>query len=122
MSVVVPFMLQNSYLITSITSGMTIFGYGVNRYLNTENEISNIYKETSDYEIADNFINVTNGYIPKPPEIPKSLFKGDTTLKLKIKTRYDNFEHFKKCLRNKRKRQRKKINKRKNIKNKKIYL
>tara|TARA_B100000131_G_C17963771_1_gene551503 strand:- start:223 stop:579 length:357 start_codon:yes stop_codon:yes gene_type:complete len=118
MSVVIPLMLQNPYFITSITSGISLFGYGVNKYLNTEDKISNIYKETSDYEIADNFINIVNTHIPNPPKLPNNLFKGDTTLKIKIKTRYDNFEHYKKCLRNKRKRQRQKINKRKNIKNK----
>lgn len=111
MSVVLPLMLQNSYLITSITSGVSIFGYGVNKYLNNQVTNKDIYRDTSDFEISDNYINITNGSIPNPPGIPKKLLKENSTLKIKIKTRYDNFEHYKKCLRNKRKRQRQKKNK-----------
>lgn len=122
MSVVLPLILQNSYFIGTLASSVTAIGLGINTYYNTENnnnqdnkiKKNNIFDPTSDYETKENFINITNGIIPDPPKIPNNLLKKkDTTLKIKYRTRYDNFEQYKRSLRNKNKRKRQKQNRRK---------
>lgn len=119
MSVVIPYMLQNPYLISGITSSITAIGYGINSYFNNSYELNdkNIYKETSDFETKENFINITNGIIPEAPKLPNNILKGNTTLNIKIKTKYKDFNHFKKNLQAKNKRKRYKLNKQKNKKN-----
>lgn len=54
----------------------------------------------------DDFISINKSIIPEAP-VPPILVTTNNTY-LKIKTRYRNFNHYKKCLKNKRKRQRKK--------------
>ena len=85
-------------------------------FISEENEeyimIQNNEKVIS-VEIGDEFIKIYKRFIPEPPKLPQK--SRLTNNNLKIKTRYNNFAHYKKHLKNKRKRQRRKNNKRHNI-------
>jgi len=119
MAIVLPVILQNPFLITTLTSSITAISYGINKYIISNNldSSNDIFKETSDFETTEDFVNIINGYIPVPPKIPEHLLKSEVylinknyNLDLKIKTRYRDFEHFKKCRNNRNKRKRQKLN------------
>jgi len=119
MAIVLPVILQNPFLITTLTTGITAISYGINKYILSENCVNsdNILKKTTDFQTDEDFVNIINGRIPVPPKIPEHLLKNEAYLKkkscnieLKIKTRYKDFEHFKKCRNNRNKRKRQKLN------------
>tara|TARA_B100001248_G_scaffold256134_1_gene236754 strand:+ start:2974 stop:3252 length:279 start_codon:yes stop_codon:yes gene_type:complete len=81
-----------------------------------------IYEEKDEYiilndenirsiELEKGLINIYKHFIPKAPILPEKLKLRNTTVQIKIKTRFNNFDHYKKHLKNKRKRQRRKKNK-----------
>jgi hypothetical protein len=116
MAIVLPVILQNPYLITTLTSSITAISYGINKYILSDNS-DNIFKETSQFETDEDFVNIINACIPVPPNISEYLLKKESYLKnkscnieLKIKTRYKDFDHFKKCRNNRNKRKRQKLN------------
>jgi hypothetical protein len=128
MAIVLPVILQNPFLITTLTTGITAISYGINKYILSDNSYNsdnsdnsdNIFKETTDIQTGEDFVNIINDCIPVPPNISEYLLKKESYLmdkyckncniELKIKTRYKDFEHFKKCRNNRNKRKRQKLN------------
>ena len=83
------------------------FIYDENDDENDEYIIVNNDESIVSIELEKDIINIYKQLIPKPPKPPKLPKKNSSTnTKIKVKIRFNNLNHYKKHLKNKRKRQR----------------